>query len=258
VKTAVFQSYRTREVPGWLELCMGSVRAWASQRGYDYRFIDDRFFDYAPDWYRQKAGNQVLLVADLARLLVARELLGSFDRVIWLDADVLVFDPARLLVEVPPRYAFCAETWVFPDPQGNVTLAHNVNNAVCVFCRGNAFLDFYIDAAQRIVANKEPLAHTDASTNFLTALARLMPLPQITNVGLFSPPVMADLAGAGDRFLGALLDAVPSGYAAANLCASLRGLTMFGIEMTDDLYGRVVGRLQEKQLTGGRKASRTR
>jgi hypothetical protein len=46
-----------------------------------------------------------------------------------------------------------------------------VNNAVCTFARGNAILDFYIDAAQRIVRDaKPPVGPLAIGTNFLTNL----------------------------------------------------------------------------------------
>ncbi len=46
MKTAVYQSYRTRDVPAWVNRCMQSVRAWADAQPFDYRFIDDRLGRY--------------------------------------------------------------------------------------------------------------------------------------------------------------------------------------------------------------------
>ena len=53
MKTLVCQSFRTSDVPGWVTRCMKSVRGWAADRGFDYQFFDDRFFEYAPDWCRE-------------------------------------------------------------------------------------------------------------------------------------------------------------------------------------------------------------
>ncbi len=50
--TVVFQSFRTRDVPAWITRCMETARAWAALRGFDYQFLDDRFFDRIPDRYR--------------------------------------------------------------------------------------------------------------------------------------------------------------------------------------------------------------
>ena len=68
MKTLVYQSFRTSDVPVWVTRCMKTVRGWAADRGFDYQFFDDRFFEYAPDWYREKVKHHRLLVGDLARL----------------------------------------------------------------------------------------------------------------------------------------------------------------------------------------------
>ena len=62
MKTIVYQSYRTTDVPAWVQTCLHSARDWAASRGFEYRFFDDRFFDYCPPWYREKVGKQVLLL----------------------------------------------------------------------------------------------------------------------------------------------------------------------------------------------------
>ena len=55
LKTLVYQSFRTTDVPLWIERAMKSVRDWAEVRGYDYEFIDDKIFDLVPEWYLKKA-----------------------------------------------------------------------------------------------------------------------------------------------------------------------------------------------------------
>ncbi len=74
MKTLVYQSFRTSDVPGWVTRCMKSVRGWAADRGFDYQFFDNRFFEYAPDWYREKVKHRRLLVGDLARLELAKQI----------------------------------------------------------------------------------------------------------------------------------------------------------------------------------------
>jgi hypothetical protein len=92
-ETVVFQSYRTQGVPGWISRCMQTARRWAEIRGFDYHFVDDRLFDYIPQEFRGRTQNKVIL-SDLARLLVSRELLSEgYKRTVWIDADVVVFDP---------------------------------------------------------------------------------------------------------------------------------------------------------------------
>jgi hypothetical protein len=101
MKTIVYQSYRTQQVPPWITTCMGTVRAWADQQGFDYRFYDDGFFEYAPQWFRDKAQHGICPVTDLARLVVARELLAQgYERTVWVDADLLVFAPEQLRLDL--------------------------------------------------------------------------------------------------------------------------------------------------------------
>ena len=58
MRTLVVQSYRTRDVAAWIAQCLASVRDWAARRGFAYDFVDDRFFDYAPPWVRERCARQ--------------------------------------------------------------------------------------------------------------------------------------------------------------------------------------------------------
>lgn len=241
MRTLVYQSYRTVNVPRWISRCMGTVRDWAARSGFDYRFIDDRLFTCVPPWYRQKVGGDVLLVSDLARLLLAREFFGQgFARVAWVDADLLIFDPERFRIDVTEEYAFCREVWVDLPPEGVLECAVRVNNAVTVFVNPNSFLDFYIHAGQAIVRRKPRLGRLDVGTGFLTGLHDLMLLPLLDNVGLVSPVMAADLVRGRDNSLRAFMAHFGFPVYAANLCASFRGEWFYGIPLDDTLYEAVV------------------
>lgn len=85
---------------------MQSAREWAKSNHYDYRFYDDSLFDYAPDWFRKKADHHPCPVTDLARLVVARQLLTEgYDRTVWMDADMLIFDPKSMKLPIEKRDA---------------------------------------------------------------------------------------------------------------------------------------------------------
>lgn len=245
MKTIVYQSYRTSGVPAWIDRCMGTVRSWASTQGFDHAFIDDRLFDYAPQWYRQKVNNHVLLVSDLARLLVARELLGcGYERTIWVDADVVIFDPDRFAIGVTEGYAFCREVWVGrKEDGGELTRWEGVNNAVSVFVAGNVFLDFYIHACLSLVAHKDRIHRLDASTYFLTTLHGLMGLPLLNEVGMLSPVMMADLDRGTDAALRAYMARLGTPIRAANLCSSFRGSLRDGVPVDDRLFEASIDRL---------------
>ncbi|HKR00652.1 MAG TPA: hypothetical protein VJT09_08260 [Pyrinomonadaceae bacterium] len=264
LKTVVYQSYRTTDVPGWISRSMQTVREWAALKGFAYVFVDDRLFDYTPAWYRQKVNNQIQLVSDLARLELAREfLLGEFERTIWVDADVVVFDADRLEIDVTEEYAFCHEVWVEKLSflraarrglkgfrWGGVYCRRRVNNAVAVFTRGNSMLDFYIHACQRIVKNKRgDISNLEVGTHFLTELHRKFPLPLLRNIGLFSPHLMLDIATGGRRIAEIYLKEFGSPVWAANLCASYANKEYEGLTVGDDAYHTVLDRLLE---TGGK------
>ena len=241
MKTIVYQSYRTQQVPAWIDTCMGTVRGWAAQQGYDYRFYDDAFFAYAPDWFREKAQHAVCPVTDLARLVVARELLAQgYERCIWVDADMLVFDPQNLRIGLQQDFMFCHEVWVWADAQGSLQRVHRVNNSVTVFCRGSLHLDFFIDACLRIARHQPQLGKLDVGTRFLSELRRILPFALLENVGLLTPTMMRELLQGPPLHLQAYAQSLRVPLACANLCGSFQGQPFQGVATSDVLYGSVV------------------
>jgi hypothetical protein len=241
MQTIVFQSYRTQQVPAWISTCMGTVRAWAAQQGFDYRFYDDAFLGYAPPWFRDKAQQSICPVTDLARLVVARELLAQgYQRTVWVDADMLVFAPEQLRVEQVQDFSFCHELWVQVDAAGALQLVHRVNNAITVFCAGNVQLGFFIDACLRIGRHKAQIGKLDVGTKFLTELRAVMPYPLLENVGMLSPRMLYEITGGEALHLRRYAQGLPVPLACANLCASMQGRTLQGVVCDDALYARVI------------------
>lgn len=223
MNTIVYQSYRTRDVPAWISRCMQSVKAWAGAQRFDYRFIDDRLFDYCPEWYRRGAGSNVQVITNLARLVVARELLAAdYERTIWIDADVLVFDPDAFRIEVNREFAFCHQIWVEARMDAIVKWA-GINNSVTVFVRGNSFLEFCIWAHEDLVRRGTQILEHGTTTRLLTALYWAVKFPLLTNVGLLSPIVAHDIRSGVNRWAReyAALHGAP--IHAINLCGSLCG-----------------------------------
>jgi hypothetical protein len=247
--TVVLQSHRRDGLPSWIERCTESARGWAAERGYAYERLDDALFAPVPAWYRDKVGGEPVRMSDLARLLQARRLLESHERVVWVDADVMVFDPERFTIEAPSGYAFCRETWLAVATDGRVLCSQRVNNAVAVFARGNAFLDFYIHACERVVGRAGgPVGKLDVGTRLLTHLHQAMPLPLLGSVALLSPPVLRDLAEGGGPLVRLYRDRFVGPARAINLCASLRGQEIGGVRMDDGLFEAAIDRLV---ATGG-------
>ena len=231
MQTLVVQSYRTRDVAPWIRTCLGSVQAWAQGSGYRYEFVDDRFFDYAPDWVRRHCGRQLLPVTDVARMRLIRERLQhGWQRVIWVDADVLVFAPQHFVIDPAASYALCHELWLRVNAAGGIESEEKVNNAVMVLTRDQPMLDFWIFAVEEILRahSAEEIGPLTASTQFFTDLARIMPLRVLHNVGLLSPPVVRDVAAGGGAIAREWARRFGRPSAAANLCASLQDKAVGG------------------------------
>jgi hypothetical protein len=261
LKTVVYQSYRRTEVPGWIARCMRTVECWAALKGYDYVFIDDRLFDYVPSWYREKVNGQVQLVSDLARLELAKELLSSgYERTIWMDADLVVFDAESFDITIREEYAFCREIWLeklevlralrygltsLSWPR-RVQALFRVNNAATVFTKANSMLDFYIHACKLLVKNRRgAIPKQEVGTFFLTRLYESLHFPLLTDIALFSPLVMHDIAHGRGDYVKLYIEEFGSAVRAANLCASYSGEKYNGLRMSDRLYGLVLDRLME-------------
>ena len=221
MRSVVIQSYRTHDVAPWLQTCMQSVRAWAAANGFDYHFVDDRLFDYAPRWYRDKA-EHLCPITDLARLKLARELLDQgVERTIWVDADILVFAPEALQIDVRSGFAYTHEVWAWMNEAGQPAFQHRVNNSVSVFVRGNVYLDFFIDACEANGRASARIGKLDASTRFLTSLRQILSYPLLFNVGMLSPDLMLDIARGQSRVLPTYAGQLQAPIACANLCGSL-------------------------------------
>jgi hypothetical protein len=239
---------------------MMTVRHWAELKGFDYVFFDDRIFERVPVWYQEKVDKQIQLMSDLARLEVAKEFLsGEYKRAIWVDADVVVFDESRFDINVTEEYAFCHEIWIEQLSALNaarrglrnfkrdgIYCRQRVNNAVAVFTNGNSFLEFYIQACKQLVKNKPPpISNLEVGTLLLTELHSRISLPLLTNVGLFSPHLMRDIASGGGKLVENYREQFGSPIRAANLCASYANKEYEGITAGDDVYQIVLDKLMK-------------
>lgn len=245
--TLVIQSYRSQTEPAWIAACLESVRAWAAGQGWDYRFFGDEILDRVPDWYREGAQGRWPVMTDLARLLLARDALAEGrGRVLWVDADVLVFvKDGPDLSTAGEDYAFARELWVQPDGDG-IRVYRNVHNAVCWFGPGNPVLDFYIHACERIVGRLQGGAPNQiVGPKLLTALHNMLGFPLMEDVGMASPLVARDIAAGGGPALRRLIDESRAPLRAMNLCASLVGREVDGVRMDAALMQAAVARLRD-------------
>ena len=219
--TLVIQSHRSPLPYPWLENCLASVQSWAAGRGYDYRFLNDALFDLLPRDLRRKTGEQRVITADLARLRALQKgLEEGFATVIWCDADLLVFNPERLTPN-DDSYALGREVWVQRDGE-RLRAYVKVHNAFMSFRSGNPFLDFYQDAAERLVrAHEGAMAPQFVGPKLLTALHNIVRCPVTETAAMLSPLVAQDLLAGGGAALALFCKRSPESPAAFNLCASL-------------------------------------
>ena len=175
-----------------------------------------------------------------------REALSSYQRLLWLDADTLIFNVQAF--QLPKGlFGFGRERWVQPKEQASKEkprkwkVYRSVCNALCYFERGAPFLDYYIYACQTIIDRADPafIAPQMIGPKLLTALNNLTPLPLTHCVGSASPHLIVDLSeGEGEalrRYRDDLeLDQRCEREAGLNLCHSLIGVkTYHGVSMTE-------------------------
>jgi len=230
---------------------MQSVQEWATLRGYEYRF-SPLLFDRIPDWFRQRCAPGIGPLTDLGRLCLMQSLFdeGAED-VIWIDADVLVFDPANFTVPARPGFLVIDEVTVGPDSKGApAASARSVNGAVLGASRGHPVFDTYRSAIESLVRNAPPgpVPRTIAGPRLLTALDRAHPMDRLTTVGLFTPAIMSDLSHGREGMPKFFSQTFGHRVAAANLCHFYRDtLARQHAPLYDDFMLDVIGRLLDSR-----------
>lgn len=222
--TLVIQSHRDPLPFGWLQSCIESVAAWAADSRFQYRFLGDEIFDLIEPELLAKAGAQTVIASDLARLASLQQALDEgYERVIWCDADFLVFCPDDF--ELPASdFAFGREIWVQADDRGNLRAYPKLHNAFMMFRRGNACLDFYADTAARLLRLKQGgVPPQFIGPKLLTALHNVACFPVMERAGMLSPPVMRDILAGGGMALELLRQKSSAALSGANLSSSLTG-----------------------------------
>ena len=219
--TLVIQSHRTPLPYPWIEACLASVREWCAQNAYAYRFMGDELFDAVPDDIAEKTLHQPVIKSDLARLIEIRSALNSgIERVVWLDADFLIFNPAGFVLP-GTSYAVGREVWVQHDKQGRLKVYKKIHNAFLMFNRRNALLDFYIDTAIRLLSqNSGTMPPQFIGPKLLTALHNVAMLPVMEAAGMLSPLVIRDLLMGEGPALSLFNAHTTQAIAGANLCIS--------------------------------------
>lgn len=221
--TLVIQSHQSPLPYPWIERSLASVRDWCAINDYEYNFMGDELFDCVPDGLMAKTQNQRVIATDLARLLVLQDAVNNdYETVIWLDADFLIFNAADFVLPDQP-YAVGREVWVQYDKHSKLKVSKKVYNAFLLFRKGNPFLNFYTETAQRLL----PLNHGTMPPQFtgpklLTALHNVAMLPVMETAGMLSPLVIKDMIQEEGPAFDLFVKHSPLPIAGANLCVSSR------------------------------------
>ncbi|MFT5221193.1 MAG: hypothetical protein ACI9LO_001367 [Planctomycetota bacterium] len=221
-KTLLIQSHRHPLPFQWIESCLESVKNWSEQRGFDYRFLGDELFDPVPELLMQKTAGQHVIASDLARLFQLQQgLRDGYDTVLWCDADFLIFNAPEFNL-CGSDYALGREVWVQRDDQGKLRAFSKVHNAFLMFRKGNSFLDFYCDSAQRLLTGMQAgMPPQFIGPKLLTAIHNIVQCHVMESAGMLSPLVMRDLIAGEGEALELFRRKSPAPLAGANLCSSL-------------------------------------
>lgn len=222
--TIVIQSHRQPLPNPWLQTCVDSVVNWSKLNSYDYYFIGDELFKYLSAEILAKTELQPIIATDLARLSVLQEYLSKgYETVVWCDADFIIFSPDKFQLS-EEAYAVGREVWIQEDTNDQNILVANtkVHNAFMMFKKGNTFLNFYTETAERLVVNNTgKMSPQYIGPKLLTAIHNVVQCPVLETAGMLSPLVVKDIAAGGGQALDLFNQKSLHPIHAANVCSSL-------------------------------------
>ena len=228
--------------PDWTRRCLASVATWAERAGVDYRLIGDELFDPVPAAWAAAAGPERLPLTDYARLLwIERLLAEGAGQVIWLDADILVVDPA---LAFPGGDFFCRELWLYrSSDDGLPHVRPSVNNCAMGFLKGSPLLDWYLTAC-RAAPDMAPLHRLALGPALLGARHAVAPLPLADSVLTLSPALMGALLGDNRGLLDGFRRLWDAPVGALHLCRSLGDTGDGPALVLPDVYDHLLDRLE--------------
>lgn len=228
MRTLVLQSFRSSDVPEWIQRCLASVQLWTAQQNFEYRLLGDELFAELPTNYRHKVGDRLPIAADLARLLWIRKLLAreSYARVLWLDADVFIFAPQLLTLRMADTCVFGYEHWL-QQTRGRYRIHKNVHNAFAGFQNDCPVLPFLIHATQRLVERIDGVRMPPqfVGPKLLTNLHNTVGFDLERGVGAISPDLHEALLEDNQAALRVYRQSTPAPLFAANLSLSVADST---------------------------------
>jgi hypothetical protein len=198
--TIVIQTFRNHDIPAWIQRCLDSVRNWAALHRHDYALAGDEFYELCGPDYLARGNKNPQAITNLARLVATRRRLDEgYAKVIWMDADVFVFDPAKLTFDLPSEllttgYAFGREVWLYRDASREFhVIRPRAHNAATFFTQAAVDLDMLIALVRHIDAKRQLVSNYQVGVKLLRGLHFSLMFPTFSHVGVFSPDLLRAL-----------------------------------------------------------------
>lgn len=184
--------------------------------------MGDEIFESLDAELIEKTETQKVIASDLARLKAIQQALAEgYQRVIWCDADFLIFNPQQFILP-ETSFALGREVWVQKDNNSRLRAYIKVHNAFMMFCQGNHFLDYYTASAEQLLrANQGRMPPQFIGPKLLTALHNMVSCPVMEAAGMFSPLVIRDILKGDGHALKLFKQKSTSFPAGVNLCSSV-------------------------------------
>jgi hypothetical protein len=244
--TIVIQTFRNNNIPTWIQRCLDSVRKWAQLHGYNYSLAGDEFYELCGPEFLARGNKNPRAITNLARLVATRNHLDAgYQRVIWMDADVFVFNPAKLVFDfsadsLSTGYAFGREVSIYRNAAGILQTGAPVShNAATFFTPGAVDLDILITLIRHIDAKRQIVSNYQIGVNLLRGLQYSLMFPTFSHVGVFFPVLVRALAERDERVLRCYGKVYRYEAYAANLCLSLED------EVTEGVIWKAMDRLED-------------
>ncbi len=223
--TIVIQTFRNHTIPAWIQRCLDSVQKWAALHGHDYSLAGDEFYDLCGPEYLARGSKNPQAITNLARLVATRQRLNAgYKRVIWMDADVFVFDCTKLVFDFSAEslttgYAFGRGVWLSSNPAGVIHVTSpRAHNAATFFTQGAVDLDMLITLICHIDAKRQIVSNLQVGVSLLQGLQYSLMFPTFSHVGMFSPVLLRALAKRDEKVLRFYSEAYRYQAFAGNLC----------------------------------------
>jgi hypothetical protein len=141
-----------------------------------------------------------------------------------MDADVFVFDPAKLVFDFPAEslttgYAFGHEVWLSGNTPGVTDITPpRPHNAAMFFTQGAVDLDMLITLIRHIDARRQIVNNFQVGVGLLRGLQYSLMFPTFSHVAMFSRVLLRALVNRDEKILRFYGEAYRYQACAANLC----------------------------------------